>query len=111
LRRRGFVIVSFAHYYGDGVLRASAQDELDATFDLTAGQQHTPTTSLTLQANVSAEPNHSPVAASTGMRLAQPHPVIETEIGVFHEFAPSVWFTARYNDRISIYDATVSGVR
>src|SRR5262245_22328172 len=69
---------------------AFAENLLDALFNLTTRQQHTPAAPLTLQPNVSAQAYDSPVGAATRMRLAQPHAVIQSEVRVFHVQPPPV---------------------
>src|SRR5579859_4037111 len=93
---------------------------LDSLFNFAAGQQHTTPTAEAFQPDVGAQPHHPPLIAATGMRLAQPHTIAQTEIGEFHDSPPSTGasgssaprcWSGRYSPRREIYERTGSGVR
>jgi hypothetical protein len=66
------------------LVSAAAENLFNPLFDLGTCEKHAPAAALALQADISAESNHSPVAASTRVRLAQANPVKHTQVGVLH---------------------------
>src|SRR5260221_5747317 len=100
------------------MLGASRENLLDALLRFAARQEHAAAAALTLEADVCAKTHDAPVCAAAGVRLAQPHAVVQAEIGILHWVPPRrhLWPMAalrhaRYRPRWSIYSLTVSGTR
>src|SRR5260221_14423646 len=66
------------------LLGAPRENLLDALLRLAARQEHAAAAALTLEADVCAKTHDAPVCAAAGVRLAQPHAVVQAEIGILH---------------------------
>src|SRR5262245_27284321 len=91
---RALAMMHVAHFCHLGVCDiAFAENLLDALLNLAARQQLAPAAPFALQSYISAEAYNPPIGAAAGMRLAQPHAVIQSEVRVSHAQPPS-WSTA-----------------